>query len=40
MKNGFEYEGTLRQAASWSGKGIVDLEIYGLLQEDYTKSET
>lgn len=40
VKNGFEYEGTLRQAASWSGKGIVDLEIYGLLQEDYTKSET
>lgn len=33
--NGFIMEGTLRQAALWSGKGIVDLEIYGLLREDY-----
>lgn len=36
-KNGFMMEGTLRQAALWTGKGIVDLEIYGLLQEDYQK---
>jgi len=35
LKNGFVREGTLRKAAFWSGKGIVDLEIYGLLQEDY-----
>ncbi|MCG5250344.1 GNAT family N-acetyltransferase [Brevibacillus agri] len=39
-KNGFTLEGTLRQAALWSGKGIVDLEIYGLLQEDYQKRQT
>jgi len=34
-KNGFQHEGTLRQAAVWSGKGIVDLEIYSLLQGEY-----
>ncbi|ELK40322.1 N-acetyltransferase [Brevibacillus agri] len=39
-KNGFTLEGTLRQAALWSGKGIVDLEIYGLLQEDYQNRQT
>ncbi|AWX54293.1 N-acetyltransferase [Brevibacillus brevis] len=37
MKNGFMKEGTLRQATLWSGKGIVDLEIYGMLKEDYEK---
>lgn len=35
LKNGFIKEGLLRQATSWSGKGVVDLEIYGLLKEDY-----
>jgi [ribosomal protein S5]-alanine N-acetyltransferase len=35
LKNGFLKEGTLRQAMLWSGKGIVDLEIYSLLKEDY-----
>ncbi|WP_310551572.1 GNAT family N-acetyltransferase [Paenibacillus glufosinatiresistens] len=35
LRNGFKYEGTLRQAALWSGQGIVDLEIYGLLLEEY-----
>jgi [ribosomal protein S5]-alanine N-acetyltransferase len=34
LKNGFLKEGTLRQATLWSGKGIVDLEIYGLLREE------
>ncbi|MCR8644602.1 GNAT family N-acetyltransferase [Paenibacillus sp. N1-5-1-14] len=34
LKNGFSYEGTLRQATLWSGKGVVDLEIYSLLQGD------
>ncbi|TGU64337.1 N-acetyltransferase, partial [Mesorhizobium sp. M00.F.Ca.ET.186.01.1.1] len=38
--NGFVMEGTLRQAALWSGKGIVDLEIYGLLREDYQSLQT
>jgi len=37
LKNGFLKEGTLRQATQWSGKGIVDLEIYGLLKEEYVK---
>ncbi|MEW9106894.1 GNAT family N-acetyltransferase [Paenibacillus sp.] len=36
LKNGFIKEGTLRQASLWSGKGIVDLEIYGLLKEEQT----
>ncbi|ENQ3076899.1 GNAT family N-acetyltransferase [Bacillus sp. WLY-B-L8] len=35
LKNGFMKEGLLRQATLWSGKGIVDLEIYSVLQEDY-----
>ena len=35
LKNGFIKEGTLRQASLWSGKGIVDLEIYGRLQREY-----
>ncbi|AIQ56242.1 GNAT family N-acetyltransferase [Paenibacillus borealis] len=35
LKNGFIKEGMLRQAALWSGKGIVDLEIYSMLREDY-----
>ncbi|MFF2158620.1 GNAT family N-acetyltransferase [Paenibacillus chitinolyticus] len=35
IKNGFRKEGTLRQAALWAGKGIVDLEIYAILKEDY-----
>ncbi|WP_242220479.1 GNAT family N-acetyltransferase [Bacillus cereus group sp. BfR-BA-01380] len=35
LKNGFTKEGVLRQATLWSGKGIVDLEIYSVLQEDY-----
>lgn len=34
-KNGFIKEGTLRQASLWSGKGVVDLEVYGLLYQDY-----
>lgn len=37
LKNGFTKEGTLRQATLWSGKGIVDLEIYAILKEDYQK---
>ncbi|WP_427107768.1 GNAT family N-acetyltransferase [Lysinibacillus xylanilyticus] len=35
LKNGFFKEGLLRQATMWSGKGVVDLEIYGLLKEEY-----
>jgi len=35
IKNGFLKEGLLRQASLWSGKGVVDLEIYGLLKGDY-----
>lgn len=35
LKNGFIHEGTLRQATLWSGKGIVDVEIYGMLRKDY-----
>ncbi|MHA7583392.1 GNAT family N-acetyltransferase [Paenibacillus vandeheii] len=38
LKNGFIHEGTLRQATLWSGKGIIDLEVYGILREDYVIS--
>ncbi|GFP75507.1 GNAT family N-acetyltransferase [Clostridium fungisolvens] len=37
IKNGFMKEGLLRQASLWSGKGVVDLEIYGYLKEDYDR---
>ncbi|PRS66814.1 GNAT family N-acetyltransferase [Bacillus sp. NMTD17] len=39
LKNGFIKEGLLRQAVLWSGKGIVDLEIYSMLKEDYMHDE-
>ncbi|MFJ8353795.1 GNAT family N-acetyltransferase [Bacillus paramycoides] len=35
LKNGFIKEGLLRQATLWSGKGVVDLEIFGILKEEY-----
>jgi len=35
LKNGFTMEGTLRQATLWSGKGIVDLEMYSMLASEY-----
>ncbi|WP_042167085.1 GNAT family N-acetyltransferase [Paenibacillus gorillae] len=38
LKNGFIKEGTLRQSALWAGKGIVDLEIYSILKEDYLRT--
>jgi len=38
LKNGFIKEGLLRQATLWSGKGVVDIEIYGLLKEDCVKN--
>lgn len=37
LKNGFIKEGMLRQATLWSGKGVVDLEIYSILKEDYVQ---
>jgi ribosomal-protein-alanine N-acetyltransferase len=37
IKNGFIKEGLVRQASLWAGKGIVDLEIYGIIREDYNK---
>ncbi|MFJ8531566.1 GNAT family N-acetyltransferase [Bacillus sp. NPDC094106] len=37
LKNGFIKEGLLRQASLWSGKGVIDLEIYGILKEDYIR---
>ncbi|NQX48330.1 GNAT family N-acetyltransferase [Paenibacillus tritici] len=40
LKNRFVKEGMLRQAALWSGKGVVDLEIYSILREDYMKPKT
>lgn len=37
LKNGFIKEGTLRQATLWAGKGVIDIEIYSILKEDYVK---
>lgn len=33
-RNGFIKEGTIRQGKIWTGKGIVDLDIYSLLKSD------
>lgn len=33
-RNGFIKEGTIRQGKVWTGKGIVDLELYSLLRSD------
>lgn len=35
-RNSFEYEGTIRQGQFWKEKGIVDLQVYSLLAEDYS----
>ncbi|MCY8279974.1 GNAT family N-acetyltransferase, partial [Bacillus inaquosorum] len=35
LKNNFMKEGLVRQASYWSGKGVVDLEIYGILKNEY-----
>ncbi|MEC1546759.1 GNAT family protein [Bacillus rugosus] len=35
IKNNFMKEGLVRQASYWSGKGVVDLEIYGILKNEY-----
>lgn len=35
IKNGFISEGVIRQATIWAGKGLVDLELFGLLKSDY-----
>ncbi|WP_102692578.1 GNAT family N-acetyltransferase [Rummeliibacillus pycnus] len=35
QKNGFKKEGLIRQATLWPGKGIIDIEIYSILNEDY-----
>ncbi len=37
VKNGFVHEGTIRQAAIWTGKGIVDLDLFSILRQDYSK---
>ncbi len=34
LENGFIKEELLRQAVLWSGKEVVDLEIYSILKED------
>lgn len=39
LKNGFLKEGTLRQATQWSGKGVIDLEIYSILKADYQNEQ-
>lgn len=34
LRNGFIKEGTIREANYWIGKGVIDLEMYSLLQSD------
>ena len=35
LRCGFQKEGTLRQNAVWSGKGVVDLTVYALLRAEW-----
>lgn len=39
LKNDFIKEGTLRQAEQWAGKGIIDIEMYSILKDDYVIGE-
>lgn len=34
-RNCFTYEGTIRQGEIWKDKGLIDLELYSILQKDY-----
>lgn len=36
-RSGFKKEGTIRQGHIWTGKGIVDLDIYSILKHEYTE---
>ena len=38
--NGMQKEGLLRQAVFWNGKGIVDVNQYAILKEDWEKRKT
>jgi ribosomal-protein-alanine N-acetyltransferase len=35
LRNGFVREGTIRQGNFWAERGVVDLELYGLLRCEY-----
>ncbi len=37
LRNKFIKEGTIRQGTFWKGRGIVDLELYSILKEEYSK---
>lgn len=37
VRNGFIKEGTIRQGFIWTGKGVVDLEVYSILKSDVSK---
>jgi [ribosomal protein S5]-alanine N-acetyltransferase len=37
-RNRFSKEGTIRQGAIWSGKGIIDLDLYSFLKSDNEKN--
>lgn len=39
LRNHFQKEGTIRQGEFWTGKGIVDLEIYSILQNEFQSPE-
>jgi ribosomal-protein-alanine N-acetyltransferase len=36
LRNNFLKEGTIRQGNFWTGRGIVDLELYAILKSDYS----
>ncbi|WP_291648556.1 GNAT family protein [Clostridium sp.] len=35
-RSGFTKEGTIRQGTIWTGKGIVDLDMYSILKKEYS----
>lgn len=37
IRNKFTREGTIRQGTMWTGKGVVDLDIYSILKNEYIK---
>ncbi len=34
LRSGFLKEGTIRQGAFWTGRGVVDLDLYSLVKSD------
>lgn len=39
LRNNFKKEGLIRQGQFWTGRGIIDLELYSILKNEYINSK-